>query len=65
MRPQPFCIRQRLDNWRNPFQTRPRQPLDADEFYEIQNTEPAPKAGSATCRQHMIRTRRVVSSCLG
>src|SRR5580700_11276797 len=64
MRPQPLSIRQRLDNRRNPSQTRPRQPLDTDELHEIQNAQPTPKARSATRRQHMIRTRRIVSTCL-
>ena len=64
MRPQSFRIRQTLDNRRDPSQTGPREFLDTDELYEIENAEPAPEAGSTTRGQDVIGTRSVVTSSL-
>ena len=65
MRPQSFRICQGLDDRGDPLQTGPRKPLNADDFYVIENAEPASEAGSAAGGENVIRARRIIARRLG
>src|SRR5437762_12829194 len=64
MRQQTFCLRQRFDDRRDPFQAGPRKFLHADHLYEVENTEATAQPGGAASRQDVIGSRSVVTGSL-
>src|SRR5437763_16968792 len=58
---QAFDLGERCDHRRDLPQARPGQLLYGNQFYEIENAQPAAKAGGSASWQNMIRSRCVVA----